>query len=228
MIGHPADAQQRRRPHVVKDHREHSDGPRDREDRQLDLDETRQHQRPPVSSGAGPGFRAPCRRTRRIGVAAASEREAAPRQAAGPGWRRGRHANCERIVGVLLVIRFPWRRHQRRMQLTPAGAQQECSLESGNREIDPDEYVYVVPPDGSVDQVLAVRERGQRVRDGFVEIRSDVCQRTDRRLQVLQVFHQVGLGVVDEPGGGVAEDTQFVECFGDARPLPDQHLQRGR
>ena len=35
----------------------------------------------------------------------------------------------------------------------------------------------------------------------------DVGERPQRRLEVLQVLHQVGLGVVDESGRGVAESA---------------------
>ncbi len=61
-----------------------------------------------------------------------------------------------------------------------------------------------------------------------VEVWSDVGQRLDGRLEVLQVRHQIGLGVVDEPVGGVAERPELGERGGELRPFAVQHFECAR
>src|SRR5271165_7547583 len=87
--------------------------------------------------------------------------------------------------------------------------------------------VEVVASNGSVDEVLGEREN-RRVRERRVKPRSDVGERADCRLQVFQILDQVGLSVVDQPGGGVAEHPQVIQSGGQAGPLLDKYLERGR
>ena len=100
-------------------------------------------------------------------------------------------------------------------------------LEPWNRDVKIDMQVEVVASDRSVDEVLGEREHERR-RDRHAELRSDVGECFDGRLQVLEVLDQVGLSVVDQPGGGVAEHAQMIQGGRQARPLLDQHIERGR
>ena len=87
--------------------------------------------------------------------------------------------------------------------------------------------VEVVASDRSVDEVLGEREHEPR-RDRHAELRPDVGECFDGRLQVLEVLDQVVLSVVDQPGGGVAEHAQMIERGCQARPLLEQHIEGGR
>ena len=49
-----------------------------------------------------------------------------------------------------------------------------------------------------------------------------------RRLEVLQILHQVGLRVVDQTGDGLAERAQLLQCRREPRPLPEQDVQGRR
>ena len=105
--------------------------------------------------------------------------------------------------------------------------EEESPLEPWNRKVQLDVQVEVVASNGAVDEVLGEREDRRR-RERRVKLRSDVGERTDGRLQILQISHQVGLGVVDQPGGGVAEFAQAVQSGRQAWPLRDQHIESGR
>lgn len=105
--------------------------------------------------------------------------------------------------------------------------QQDALAQPRIRQVDDEVAVDVVAPDIAIDEALGERER-RRVGDGGVEVRSDVGKSTYRRPQVLQVLHQVGSGVVDQSGGGVAERPELVERRRDPRPLPDENIQRRR
>ena len=133
----------------------------------------------------------------------------------------------QRIQGVVQPPRVTRRSDLFFVQLTPVGAQEDSLLELGNRQVEVKPQVEEVAPDPSVDEVLREREVS-RVFKGRVDIGSDTSDRTDRRFQVFQISHQVGLSVVDQPGGGVAEHAQLVQGGRQARPLFIQHLQRGR
>ncbi len=87
--------------------------------------------------------------------------------------------------------------------------------------------VEIVASDGAVDEVLGEREDRQR-RERRIDVRSDVGEPFDGRLQVLQISHQIGLSVVDQPGSRVAELAQAVQSGCQAWPLLDQHIERGR
>ena len=89
-------------------------------------------------------------------------------------------------------------------------AAQDALAQAGVGQVEDEIPVDVVASDVPVDEALVERER-RRVRKGLVEVRPDVGQRLDRRLEILQVLDQVGPCVVDQPGGGVAERPEFVE-----------------
>ena len=61
-----------------------------------------------------------------------------------------------------------------------------------------------------------------------VEFGSDVGQCLQRWLQMCQVLDEIVLGVVDEPGCGVTEDSQFVEGGGQLGSLADENVERWR
>ena len=130
-------------------------------------------------------------------------------------------------VLVLQVSGVPGCRHQFGAQPSPVGAQQHALPEPGVRQVEGEKPVDVVASDGSVDDILVERVC-RRVREDRVEIRPDVSERTDRRLEVFQVLDQIGARVVDQPGGGVAEHAQLVQGGDDAGALADQHIQRRR
>src|SRR5581483_11675154 len=112
-------------------------------------------------------------------------------------------------------------------ELSPVRPKQQAVLEFGNSEVELKLYVEVVTSSGSIDEVLGEREDRRR-RERFAKVRSYVGERADGRLQVLQVLDQVGLSVVDQPGGGVAERAQVVQGGRQARPLLDEYLEGGR
>jgi hypothetical protein len=133
----------------------------------------------------------------------------------------------QRIECVLQARRVPglgWYGHGR---LPPVGSQEECPLEPWNRQVKFGTDVEIVASDGSVDEVLGEREHEPR-RDRHAELRSDVGECFDGRLQVLEVLNQVVLSVVDQPGGGVAEHAQMIESGRQARSLLEQHIESGR
>ena len=83
-------------------------------------------------------------------------------------------------------------------------------LSRGIEQVKIDVQVEVVTSDRSVDEVLGEREHERR-RDRRAELRSDVGERFDGRLQVLQILDQVVLSVVDQPGGRVAEHAKVIQ-----------------
>jgi hypothetical protein len=100
---------------------------------------------------------------------------------------------------------------------------QQAVLEFGNSKVELKLYVEVVTSNGPIDEVLGEREDRRR-REREAKPRSDVGERADGGLQVFQILDQVGLSVVDQPGGGVAERAQVIQSRRQARPLLDEHL----
>ena len=140
-------------------------------------------------------------------------------------WRRDTHT--ERVVRVVQVERISRRRNEFSVLVAPPGAEEERPLQSRIGDVENGEQVDVVAPCDPVGEGRAVRERGGKPKPNR-QIGSDVGERLDRRLEVLEVGHQIVTGVIDQTGGGIAQLPELLQCGRQPGPLPDQHIQGWR